>query len=148
MAAKPHREHDSCRAEHSKTECCLSAVLKYHSLDYIPMAVIRYCVAEQQRWINVPNISFFCWIPNAAFLFAHLSHLVSPTLFLYCCAILRGLFLFFLHHNHSSAHSEELCCCDRPMFRLDGIANALNQPNEDNNEHSFYYSFAQLSINR
>lgn len=27
-------------------ECCLSPALKYHGLDWIPMAIIRYCGSE------------------------------------------------------------------------------------------------------
>lgn len=66
MAAKPHREYDSCRASIVTAECCLSTALKYHGLDQIPMAIIRYCGSEPK--VNqCLNISFSCWIAKASF---------------------------------------------------------------------------------
>lgn len=57
MAAKPHREYDSCRASIVTAECCLCTALKYHGLDQIPMAIIRCCGSEPK--VNqCLNISF------------------------------------------------------------------------------------------
>lgn len=59
MAAKPHREYDSCRASIVTAECCLCTALKYHGLDQIPMAIIRCCGSEPK--VNqCLNISFSC----------------------------------------------------------------------------------------
>lgn len=66
MAAKPHREYDSCRASIVTAECCLSTAQKYHGLDQIPMAIIRYCGSEPK--VNqCLNISFSRWIAKASF---------------------------------------------------------------------------------
>lgn len=65
MAAKPHREYDSCRAS-IVTECCLCTALKYHGLDQTPMAIIRYCGSEPKVNQCLNNL-FSCWIAKASF---------------------------------------------------------------------------------